>query len=142
MEKISSTENTMNKDKLPLVKKDAKYSLAQLKRALDYLEKDPKAHDRDILLDAVAKRFEMSFEYMWKALKAASEFQGTEAPGPRPAITNAITYGWIKNPEIWITFLEARNSGVHDYHDFDPESYAQIAREFLKESTAVVKRLP
>ncbi|HON10370.1 MAG TPA: hypothetical protein PLE24_05840 [Chitinispirillaceae bacterium] len=49
-------------------------SLDDLKKAIEYLDKDKDAEDRWVRLDAVAKRFEVSFEYFWKFLKAAGEY--------------------------------------------------------------------
>jgi nucleotidyltransferase substrate binding protein (TIGR01987 family) len=117
------------------------HSLEELHKALNYLDLDTTAKDRWVRLDAVAKRFEVSFEYFWKFLKAAGEYQGSEIPGPRPAILEAIRYGWIQNREIWAGFLEARNAGVHDYFGLSSEEYAGIARNFYAAAEECVRTI-
>jgi nucleotidyltransferase substrate binding protein (TIGR01987 family) len=116
-------------------------SLEELNRAMNYLDIDTAAKDRWVRLDAVAKRFEVTFEYVWKFLKAAGEYQGSEIPGPRPAILEAARYGWIENREIWAGFLEARNAGVHNYFGLSSEEYANIARNFYAAAVECVKRI-
>jgi hypothetical protein len=85
--------------------------------------------------------FEVAFEYVWKFLKAAGEYQGSEVPGPRPAILEAARYGWIENKAIWAGFLEARNAGVHDYFGLSSEEYAAIARNFHAEAIACLAKI-
>ena len=67
-------------------RRSALEALDGLDAALEWLDSDPQASDRWGKLDAVAKRFEIAFEYVWKVLQATAEWQGTEAPGPRLAI--------------------------------------------------------
>ncbi|HEX2960013.1 MAG TPA: nucleotidyltransferase substrate binding protein [Chitinispirillaceae bacterium] len=117
------------------------HSLEELNKAINHLDLDTTAKDRWVRLDAVAKRFEVSFEYVWKFLKAAGEYQGSEIPGPRPSILEAARYGWIDNREIWAGFLEARNAGVHDYFGLSSEEYAGIARNFYAAAVECVKRI-
>lgn len=97
---------------------------------------------RELLEDAVAKRFEVAFEYVWKAFKIASEEQGTEAPGPKPAIQAAFRYRWIaKGIERWQFFLEARNSGVHQYFGIPKREYLAAIRDFAVEAEEAVRRI-
>jgi nucleotidyltransferase substrate binding protein (TIGR01987 family) len=128
--------------KLDAAKKNAASSLGLLERANAWLHANPDAEDRWARLDAVAKRFEVSFEYVWKTLKAALEFQGTEAFGPRDSITLSGTYQWIDDLEVWAEFLQARNAGVHDYFALSEEEYAKIAERFLQEARLVLAKLP
>jgi hypothetical protein len=81
------------------------------------------------------------FEYVWKFLKTAGEYQGSEIPGPRPAILEAARYGWIKDREIWAGFLEARNAGIHDYFGLSSEEYAGIARNYYAAAVDSIKRI-
>jgi nucleotidyltransferase substrate binding protein (TIGR01987 family) len=130
------------KSKLDTLKKSAENAIVELEKGINWLDQDKNAGDRWARLDAVAKRFEVSFEYFWKYLKAALEWQGTDAPGPRPTLQEAARYGWIIDMEKWAGFLEARNSGVHDYFGLSSEEYAQEAAAFLHESKNVLKRIP
>ena len=120
----------------------AENSLRELLRAIEWLDADTQAPDRWARLDAVAKRFEVSFEYVWKYLKSALEWQGTETPGPRAAIQNAVSYGWIEDADSWASYLNARNAGVHDYFGLSSEEYAAIARRYLSDASATLRRVP
>ena len=128
--------------KLSAAKRSALESLERLNKTLDWLDSEPQAADRWGRFDAVGKRFEVSFEYVWKALKAALEYQGEEVFGPKDSITLAGTYQWLEDLEDWAEFLEARNAGVHDYFSLTPEEYVNIARRFLKSARIVLNRLP
>ena len=114
----------------------------KLERSLQWLDLDRNAGDRWIRLDAVGKRFEVAFEYMWKALKSALDAQGVEAYGPKDSISSAASYKWIEDVEQWVMFLETRNAGVHDYFGLSEEEYAQTARTFLGDAGKVLQRLP
>lgn len=61
-------------------KQSAEASLDRLTEVLTWLDSEPDSSDRWGRLDAVAKRFEVAFEYVWKALQAASEWEGTGRP--------------------------------------------------------------
>ena len=92
-------------------------------------------------VDAVIKRFEVTFEYCWKLMKAASEYQGSDAPGPRPAIQKAIRFGWIDEPEFWAEALDARNGSVHGYFGISRDEYIKMVKRFVKEARKVLKSL-
>lgn len=123
-------------------KQSAEASLDRLTEVLTWLDSEPDSSDRWGRLDAVAKRFEVAFEYVWKALQAASEWEGTEAPGPRPAIQAAAQYGWLEDVEQWAEFVDARNRGVHDYFGLSSEEYATVARDFESAARQCIKSLP
>lgn len=108
-------------------------ALKKLNEALGLLHRQPGKRERSVLEDGTVKRFETLFEYCWKMLKIAVEFQGGEAPGPRPAIQEAIRFGWIKDVELWMLALDTRNATVHDYFDAAPKNYIEIIEKFSKE---------
>lgn len=108
----------------------------KLKEALNLIDKQGADSDYHSLLeDAVIKRFETTFEYWWRMVKAAASLQGSEAPGPRPAIQEAIRFGWIDDPEFWAEALDARNGSVHDYFGIGRDDYFRIVRKFVKSSS-------
>ncbi|MDZ7292417.1 MAG: nucleotidyltransferase substrate binding protein [candidate division KSB1 bacterium] len=131
-----------SKEKLDATKRKALESLQRLEQTLLWLDREPQADDRWGRLDATAKRFEIAFEYVWKTLKAALEYQGVDVYGPRDSIALAGTYQWIDNVEEWAEFLQARNAGVHDYFGLSEEEYAEIARRFLIAANNVLECLP
>ena len=121
-----------------------RHALDELTEALaflDGLKKGAAGRERDIARDAIIKRFEVAFEYAWKLMKAAAEYQGTEAAGPRPAIQEAVRYGWIDDPEFWADALEARNGSVHDYFGMTKVRYLAIIREFARKADGLVVKV-
>lgn len=129
-------------EKAETTKQKALEALQRLEQTLAWLDAQPEANDRWGRLDATAKRFEVAFEYVWKALKAVLQYQGEEVYGPRDSISLAGTYQWIDDVETWAEFLQARNAGVHDYFGLEDEEYAEIARRFLAAARKVLERLP
>lgn len=119
----------------------AKKALAELNEALEILKECKTPKEAALQEDGAVKRFESLFEYCWKALKAAAEFEGSEAPGPRPAIQEAIKFGWIKNVEIWIEALDTRNATVHDYFDAAPDDYMKVIKNFSKDAESVLEKI-
>jgi nucleotidyltransferase substrate binding protein (TIGR01987 family) len=131
-----------SREKADAAKSKASESLQRLEQTFQWLDADPQADDRWGRLDATAKRFEVAFEYVWKALKAALQYQGEEVYGPKDSISLAGTYQWIDDVETWAEFLQARNAGVHDYFGLSEEEYMEIARRFLGAAREVLERLP
>jgi nucleotidyltransferase substrate binding protein (TIGR01987 family) len=118
---------------------NAKEALDKLNEALILLKKEHDANAKTVLEDGVVKRFETLFEYCWKLLKITAEYQGAEAPGPRPAIQEAIRFGWIKDADLWALALDTRNATVHDYFDSAPDNYMSIIKQFAKEAELLLK---
>ena len=110
---------------------DANKKLHESLSMLDAAKLSTSQHE--VVVDAVIKRFEIAFEYCWKLLKLAAEYQGVEANGPRPAIQEAVRFGWIEDPEFWAEALDARNGSVHDYFGVSRSQYVKLVRKFSKE---------
>lgn len=131
----------MTKNKLMMALQAAREALEKLDANFKALQDLSDASMRGVCQDAVIKRYEVAFEYMWKLFRAASEYEGSEAFGPRPAIQEAIKYEWIDDPEFWAAALDARNGSVHDYFGVSIENYLSIAKEFLVKATDAVDRI-
>jgi hypothetical protein len=117
-------------------------ALSALTESVTALRSERSARLKPLLEDAVAKRYEIAFEALWKLFKLAAAEQGTEAPGPKPAISAAIRYRWIEgSPESWQAFLEARNSGVHEYFSLPKREYFALVRQFAKAARSAVERV-
>lgn len=108
-------------------------SLAEVKEGLAALSEKENTKNYALITDATIKRFEVLFEYTWKLLKIAAEYQGIEAPGPRPAIQEGVHLGWIQDPEFWALALDARNASIHDYLTKDFDDYRNIISRFADE---------
>lgn len=132
----------MTLDKIKDAIKACEESLNKLKVAFKMLDETDADHDRiGAYEDAVIKRFEVAFEYCWKMIKVAVEYEGREAYGPRPAISEAIHFGWIEDPEFWTQALDARNNSVHDYFGISRSVYFKIVNRFIKEASNLAERL-
>lgn len=132
----------MSKKKYQAAVTACRHALENLTAGLAaHAETSPGAPLRDILQDACIKRFEILFEYAWKLLKIAAEYQGSEAPGPRPAIQEAVKFGWIDDPELWADALDARNGSVHDYFGISDEAYLRLIRRFAKQLPSALQKI-
>lgn len=108
-----------------------KDSVDDLARALTHLEK---ARKDSFYFGGIAKAFEVCFEYAWKYFKQRVEDEGLEVVSPKDAIKQAGRVGLIKDVEQWLSFLEDRNIGVHDYLGMLPDDYLKTIQEFLREA--------
>ena len=106
--------------------RDACGNLAQ---ALELSEEQFKNRNLHFLL--ITKAFENLVEYGWKELKVRVEDEGLEAQSPKEAVRAAAKLGFIKDPQLWIDCVNARNNSVHDYFGLPPESYVKLAEKFL-----------
>jgi len=116
-------------------------ALEKLAESLHVLKKTKDNEIKEILTDACIKRFEILFEYAWKLLKICVEFQGQEAPGPRPAIQEASRFGWIKDLDLWADALDARNGSVHDYFGISHTEYVKLIERFSDEIKLLLPKL-
>lgn len=110
--------------------KKFKDSIKDLEHALTHLEK---AKKDDFYFAGIAKQFEVCFEYAWKFLKQRVEEEGLEAVSPKEAIKQAGHIGLIKDVELWLDFLQDRNSAVHDYLGMSNSEYLKTIQRFFGE---------
>jgi nucleotidyltransferase substrate binding protein (TIGR01987 family) len=71
----------------------------------------------DVERDAAIKRFEYTFEAVWKAAQAVLGREGLAANSPRAAIRECRTIGVLDDPqtEAAITMIADRNLTTHTY---------------------------
>lgn len=131
----------MTTENLRAANETLKAAVEKLSESLSIFSSEEEAKVQNVLFDAAVKRFEVAFEYAWKLMKLAVEFQGGEAFGPRPAITEAIHYGWIADPQFWSDALDARNGSVHDYFGITRDAYVILMKRFINEANAVIENI-
>ena len=100
----------MNADSFPSLLDAYERPTDRLSEALDQ-PKNP------FLRDSAIQRFEFTFEFSWKVLKAFLSFQGLEARSHRTAIRGAFEVGLITEDEGWLGLLELRNLASHTYDE-------------------------
>jgi nucleotidyltransferase substrate binding protein (TIGR01987 family) len=114
----------------------------KLKDSIDLLQLAYEAYKEDtdnkLHRAALAKTFEVSFEYLWKYFKQLGSREGFEIYSPRDAIKSALSMKLISDPPRWETYLSHRNLSVHDYIGLDSEETPVIVRDFLKDVNRIV----
>lgn len=84
--------------------------------------------------------FEFSFELAWKTIKAYAESQGLECFSPKEALKIAYNLNLIKDENIWLAMLKARNLMSHTYdEDKSLEVYYSLV-VFLTELKNIEKK--
>ncbi len=91
----------------------------------------------DILFDAICKRFEVCFEYVWKYLKRSADEAGQEVYSPKDALREGAKLKLIGDLDLWMKFLHERNLSVHNYYSGDASDTLVVIRKFYEE----VKRI-
>lgn len=79
---------------------------------------------------ALAKAFEVTFEYVWKFFKREADQAGLEVYSPRDALKAAARLHLITDLNLWNDFLNARNLSIHDYVGMEDEEFAKIISKF------------
>ncbi len=105
-------------------------ALSLLKLSLAELQNDLSSK---VNFAAVAKAYEVSFEYTWKSFKREADNAGMEVYSPRDSLKAAAQLGLIEDLELWDKFLTARNLSVHDYVGLSDEKFLSLVKAFLQE---------
>lgn len=77
---------------------------------------------------AIIQAYKMSFELAWKTMKDYLEYYGTNVENPRNTIKEAFSQNLIKDGQLWIEMMEARNKTSHTYKE---EFAKQISENIL-----------
>lgn len=107
-------------------------SAVKLKESTE--EKFSTGFSREILVEVVCKRFEYTYESLWKFLKELLLKEGVESQTPLECFKEAFRVGWIgkKFEAIFPLMVKKRNEIVHVYSDDDAyEIYLLIKSDFV-----------
>lgn len=88
--------------------------------------------DNDIKRDAVIKRFEFTFELLWKTFKRITRFEKLDCFSPKDCFKFAFKLGLISNEELFLEIIDARNKTTHVYS----EEHAGKIYNFIKQKAA------
>ena len=105
-------------------------SLGNMKDIYNY--KEP--YD-NVVLTGLVGLYEITFEQSWKMMKEILQNHGYEegATGsPKIILKTAYKAGMIKDEELWLRALQARNNVTHSYNQ-------KIALLFLKQKPNFIK---
>ncbi len=84
----------------------------------------------ELIIEITTKRFEYTFESLWKTLKEKMRLEGVECPTPLKSFKEAFKAGLIDTGDeaVFIDMVEKRNQIVHIY-DFEA---AKLIYGFVK----------
>lgn len=99
-------------------------STRRFREAVERMNTTAKMSDEERVFfrDSVIKRFEISFDLAWKALKELlrSEY-GTDVASPKKAFQEAFKQGLIDNDARWLALTDIRNETIHAYNEIFSE---------------------
>ena len=88
---------------------------------------------------ALIKSFELAFELSWKTLQSFFKSQGyIEVKSPKGVIKEAFNKDVIKEGQLWIDMLDARNRLSHIY---DESMFKGIIKKISKEYVQEIEKL-
>lgn len=118
---------------------------AEVKAAAARLAEAAARPESELVRDATIRRFEFTFELVWKTLKLFLEHQGHECPSPRATLKKAFQEGLISTPEeadVWSQMLEDRNLTTHAYDQaLARRIYRHIVGEYAARLRAMADRI-
>lgn len=95
--------------------------------------------DQKISQMALIKSFELAFELSWKTLQSFFKSQGyVEVKSPKGVIKEAFNKDVIKEGQLWIDMLDARNRLSHIY---DESMFKEIIKKISKEYVQEIEKL-
>ena len=116
-------------------------SSSKLKKALE--KEFGEGFEKDILIEVVTKRFEYTFESLWKFLRELLLEEGIEQNSPLGCFKEAFSLGLIdkKYEDVFPVMVKKRNEIVHIYSDEDAgEIYLLIKNTFAEAILDVLER--
>ncbi len=92
--------------------------------------------DSDIKRDAVIKRFEFTFELLWKTFKVIAKLEKLECFSPKSCFKAAFKLGLIEDEGLFLELIDARNKTAHIYS----KKEAQKIYNFIKKKAVFAFR--
>lgn len=109
--------------------------------ATNRLKEALQQEENNITIDGTLHRYEFTFELAWKVLKDYLEYLGISSNigSPREVIKESFAHNIIKNGDIWINMMLARNSLSHLYdEETSRQVYNNIKNEYIFEIEKLV----
>jgi len=105
----------------------------------------PEIFNEEFLIEITTKRFEYTYEALWKTVKEFLRLRGLECNSPKSCFKEAFKEGLIPEDyeEIFFNMILLRNRLVHIYDEaMAKEIYTELKKEkFLKAIGDVIKNL-
>lgn len=103
--------------------------LGNLEKSVAKLEEALQQEENEYIRDSVIKRFEISFELLWKLIKKVAESENLECYSPKSCFKLAYQMGLIKDEEVFLSILEYRNLTVHIYNQVQAEEVYEFVNK-------------
>jgi len=108
----------------------------RLKAALEY---DPLK--LDIVMDAVIRRFEFTFETAWKSVKLAAKAVGHDCKSPKGCLKLAYRMGWIKDAARMVGASRSKKPDAQYLRSGDRYGYVRNSKRELSSIWESIKRV-
>ena len=92
-------------------------ALTAYEKALQRLAEVLEEPESAITRDAAIKRFEFTFELLWKSLQKFFRGQGITCNSPKNCLKEAFSYGLVEDNPMWLRMIDDRNLTVHTYNE-------------------------
>jgi nucleotidyltransferase substrate binding protein (TIGR01987 family) len=98
--------------------------------------------ESDIKRDAVIKRFEFTYELLWKVYKKIARLQKLDYFNPKACFQFAFKAGLIDNEELYLEIIDSRNKTTHVYSAEEAKKiYAFIKDKAIGAFDMAVKKI-
>lgn len=98
--------------------------------------------DKDYLVDAIAQRFEFSYEMLWKALRyGLKHVEGVQPESPRQTFKYAYSYGWVDDQGFLDKLIYYRNLTTHTYNENAARELHDNIRDIHAQMTAILESI-
>ena len=111
-----------------------KEAYRRLKEALNIKE------ESDIKRDAVIKRFEFTYELLWKVYKRMARLQKLDYFSPKACFQFAFKSGLIEDEELFLEIIDTRNKTTQVYSEEEAEKIYDFIKEKVIEAFDVAEK--
>ena len=121
---------------------EVRESIRQYEKACKALNEGLKTAESILEKDGVVKRFEFTFELLWKTLKRILIESGVEAQTPRDCLEEAFKIGLITPEKLFFNMLKDRNLMAHCYDEDEAgQVFGRIRKKYASALTFTLKKL-
>lgn len=85
--------------------------------------------ETDIKRDAVIKRFEFTYELLWKVYKRLARLEKLDYFSPKACFQYAFKSGLIEDEGLFLEIIDARNKTTHVYSEKEAKNIYNFIRD-------------
>lgn len=100
-----------------------------LQKAFSKLKDALRQEINEYIRDSVIKRYEFTFELLWKLIKKLAESEDLECYSPKSCFKQAFRMGLIDDETVFLSMLEYRNRTVHIYDEKQAEEVYRFVKD-------------